>query len=67
MHSISLAKLRHGASDTTLLRVLFGERGPIGSLPFDLPRSMDAVIASDTDVPFDTADPTFRFGHGLRY
>jgi hypothetical protein len=19
------------------------------------------------DVPFDTADPTFRFGHGLRY
>ena len=28
---------------------------------------MDAVIASRSDVAFDTADPTFRFGHGLRY
>ena len=38
-----------------------------GVLPFDLPRSMDAVIASRPDVPFDTADPLFHFGHGLRY
>ncbi|MFD4422957.1 glycoside hydrolase family 3 protein [Agromyces sp. NPDC058484] len=57
----------YGASDTALLRVLFGDRGPLGSLPFDLPQSMHAVIASRTDVPFDTAEPTFRFGHGLRY
>jgi beta-glucosidase len=28
---------------------------------------MEAVIASRSDVPFDTADPVFRFGHGLRY
>jgi hypothetical protein len=28
---------------------------------------MAAVIESRTDVPFDTADPLFRFGHGLRY
>ncbi|WP_022900333.1 glycoside hydrolase family 3 N-terminal domain-containing protein [Humibacter albus] len=56
-----------GVSDAALLPVLFGDRGPQGSLPFDLPRSMDAVVASRTDVPFDTADPTFRFGHGLRY
>ncbi|WP_139417232.1 glycoside hydrolase family 3 protein [Agromyces laixinhei] len=57
----------YGASDAALLRVLFGDRSPLGSLPFDLPQSMDAVIASRTDVPFDTAEPTFRFGHGLRY
>ncbi|MFD4407685.1 glycoside hydrolase family 3 protein [Nocardia sp. NPDC058499] len=57
----------YGASDTALLRVLFGERGPQGSLPFDLPRSMDAVVAGRSDVPFDTDEPTFRFGHGLRY
>ena len=50
-----------------MLRVLFGEREPHGSLPFDLPGSMDAVIASRSDVPFDTAEPTFRFGHALRY
>lgn len=57
----------YGASDAALLRVLFGDREPLGSLPFDLPRSMRAVVASRTDVPFDTDDPTFRFGHGLRY
>lgn len=57
----------YGASDKAVLRVLFGERGPQGSLPFDLPRSDAAVIASRTDVAFDTENPTFRFGHGLQY
>lgn len=56
-----------GASDEAILDVLFGRRSPHGRLPFDLPRSMDAVAASRSDVPFDTADPTFRFGHGLSY
>jgi hypothetical protein len=28
---------------------------------------MAAVEASRSDVPFDTAEPVFRFGHGLRY
>lgn len=56
-----------GVSEPALLAVLFGESEPLGQLPFDLPRSDDAVIASDSDVPFDTNDPVFRFGHGLRY
>ncbi|WP_328351828.1 glycoside hydrolase family 3 C-terminal domain-containing protein [Mycobacterium sp. NBC_00419] len=56
-----------GVSEQALLDVLFGESEPAGSLPFDLPRSDSAVQASRTDVPFDTADPVFRFGHGLRY
>ncbi|GAB3608299.1 glycoside hydrolase family 3 N-terminal domain-containing protein [Humibacter ginsengiterrae] len=57
----------YGASDAAVLRVLFGDRSPQGALPFDLPRSMDAVLASRSDVAFDTENPTFRFGHGLRY
>ncbi|MGX1934003.1 glycoside hydrolase family 3 protein [Microbacterium resistens] len=57
----------YGASDQAVLAVLFGDRGPQGALPFDLPRSDAAVIASRSDVAFDTEDPTFRFGHGLRY
>jgi len=57
----------YGIDEAALLDVLFGEVSPRGSLPFDLPRSMDAVIASRSDVPFDTTDPVFRFGHGLRY
>jgi hypothetical protein len=28
---------------------------------------MAAVLASDSDAPFDTDDPLFRHGHGLRY
>ncbi|MFC4242482.1 glycoside hydrolase family 3 protein [Gryllotalpicola reticulitermitis] len=54
-----------GVSDRALLRGLFGERRPQGKLPFDLPRSMEAVVASRSDVPFDTESPLFRFGHGL--
>ncbi len=57
----------YGSSDESLLAVLFGDSEPRGSLPFDLPRSMAAVEASKEDVPFDTENPVFRFGHGLRY
>ncbi len=54
-----------GVSAAALLDVLSGVAGAQGRLPFDLPRSMAAVVASRPDVPFDTADPLFRFGHGL--
>jgi beta-glucosidase len=62
-----------GASTDAFLDVVFGEDGmggsvePLGRLPFDLPRSMRAVEESRSDVPFDTEDPVFRFGDGLRY
>ena len=56
-----------GASSRALLDVLFGAAEPRGRLPFDLPSSMAAVEASRPDVPFDTAEPLFRFGHGLAY
>jgi beta-glucosidase len=58
-----------GASPEAFLDVVFGEEGsgPEGKLPFDLPRSMEAVEASKEDVPFDTENPVFRFGWGLRY
>ena len=58
-----------GASTDAFLDVIFGINGtkPHGKLPFDLPRSMAAVEASKEDVPFDTENPVFRFGHGLSY
>ncbi|GAA3619878.1 glycoside hydrolase family 3 protein [Microlunatus ginsengisoli] len=59
--------LDFGASGAALLDVLSGRARPQGRLPFDLPSSMAAVVASRPDVPFDTADPLFRFGHGLSY
>ncbi|MFF9507422.1 glycoside hydrolase family 3 protein [Streptomyces sp. NPDC014724] len=56
-----------GAAEEAFVKVLFGEAEPQGNLPFDLPSSMEAVVASRSDVPFDTADPLYSFGHGLSY
>lgn len=56
-----------GSSDTVLLQTLFGELEPQGKLPFDVPSSMQAVKDSRPDTPFDTTNPTFRFGFGLRF
>ncbi|WP_341940463.1 glycoside hydrolase family 3 N-terminal domain-containing protein [Microbacterium sp. LWH10-1.2] len=54
-----------GAGADALLDVLTGAVPATGKLPFDVPSSMAAVESSRPDVPFDTADPLFRFGHGL--
>lgn len=54
-----------GVEDEIVLDAIFGYQPVNGTLPFDLPRSTAAVAASRTDVPFDTVDPVFRFGHGL--
>lgn len=65
-HAHSLI-VNFGACESASVSVLFGEEEPCGSLPFDMPSSMAAVADSRCDVPFDTADPLFRFGFGLRY
>jgi beta-glucosidase len=53
-----------GASDAALLDALTGRIPPRGRLPFELPRSMDAVRASRPDVPSDTEDPLYPYGSG---
>lgn len=53
-----------GADDDIVLDVAFGRAVAEGTLPFDLPSSMRAVEDSREDVPFDTAEPLFRCGHG---
>ncbi len=54
-----------GASDDAIADVLLGAAQARGRLPFDLPSSTRAVAESRSDVPFDTADPLFRFGDGI--
>ncbi len=56
-----------GATDRAILDVLFGRFGPEGRLPFEMPSSWEAVLNQMEDVPFDSRDPLFPFGHGLRY
>jgi beta-glucosidase len=56
-----------GASDAALLDVLFSRFAPTGKLPIELPSSMDAVRAQKPDLPYDSANPLFPFGHGLTF
>ncbi len=56
-----------GASDAALLDVVFGRAVPEGTLPFELPSSMEAVRGQKEDLPYDSASPLFPFGYGLRY
>jgi beta-glucosidase len=57
----------YGASDTAVLDVVFGKANPEGKLPFELPSSMEAVRKQKTDVPYDSDNPLYPFGFGLRY
>ncbi len=54
-----------GASDEAVADVLHGRVAAEGKLPFELPSSMDAVRAQLEDVPGDSADPLYPYGHGL--
>jgi beta-glucosidase len=56
-----------GASDTAVLDVIFGRFPPSGKLPFELPSSMEAVRRQKEDLPHDSENPLFPFGHGLTY
>jgi len=56
-----------GVSDVALLDVLVGRAKPEGKLPFELPSSMDAVLAQKSDVPHDSPRPLYPLGFGRRY
>ncbi|WP_297766038.1 glycoside hydrolase family 3 N-terminal domain-containing protein [uncultured Muriicola sp.] len=56
-----------GTSDEVLVDVLFGKKSPTGKLPFELPSSWEAVKNQKEDVPYDSKDPLYPYGHGLRY
>jgi len=56
-----------GASDAAVLDVIFGRFTPSGKLPFEMPSSMEAVRKQKEDLPYDSENPLFPFGHGLTY
>ncbi|MEZ4531026.1 MAG: glycoside hydrolase family 3 N-terminal domain-containing protein [Thermomicrobiales bacterium] len=56
-----------GASDAVVLDLIFGNSSPTGKLPFELPSSMEAVLAQRSDLPADSKDPLFPLGFGLNY
>jgi beta-glucosidase len=52
-----------GASDDALFDALSGRVQPVGRLPFELPRSMDAVRAQKSDLPHDSPSPLYPMGY----
>ncbi|MEJ1115474.1 glycoside hydrolase family 3 N-terminal domain-containing protein [Paenarthrobacter sp. CCNWLY172] len=54
-----------GVSDQALVRVLTGKANPEGRLPFELPRSTQAVLEAHSDEPGGTRDPLYAYGYGL--
>ena len=56
-----------GTSDEVLAEMVFGEKEPEGQMPFELPSSWEAVQKQLEDVPYDSENPLYPFGYGLRY
>jgi beta-glucosidase len=54
-------------TDDVILDVIFGRFSPTGTLPIEMPRSMEAVRAQKEDLPYDSENPLYPFGHGLSY
>jgi beta-glucosidase len=63
-HCAAIAAV-YGASDMAVLQALTGSVNPEGRLPFQLPRSEAAVVASRPDVPGDTEGALYECGFGL--
>jgi len=54
-------------SEKIILDLIFGEFSPTGTLPIQLPSSMQTVIEQLEDTPFDAKNPVYEYGHGLTY
>ena len=53
--------------DDIICEMIFGEFSPTGKLPIELPSSAEAVEKQFEDVPYDSENPLYPFGHGLSY
>jgi len=53
--------------DDIILELIFGKFNPSGKLPLEIPSSVQAVENQKEDVPYDSENPLYPFGHGLGY
>ncbi len=53
--------------DDIICEMIFGEFSPTGKLPIEIPSSMHAVEKQFEDMPYDSENPLYPFGHGLTY
>ncbi len=50
-----------------IFEIIFGKYAPQGKLPLELPSSVEAVEGQKEDMPYDSKDPLYPFGHSLSY
>ena len=55
------------ATGKVLLDIVFGKAKPLSRMPFELPSSMEAVRNQKEGVPYDSKNPSYKFGFGLSY
>ena len=53
--------------DDIICEMIFGEFNPSGKLPIEIPSSMQAVENQFEDMPYDSENPLYPFGHGLSF
>ena len=53
--------------DEALFDLIFGRFNPSGKLPIELPSSAEAVEEQMEDMPYDSRNPLYKFGHGLSF
>ena len=53
--------------DEIILELIFGQFNPSGKLPLEIPSSEEAVAKQLEDVPYDSENPLYEFGHGLSF
>ncbi|RKN76743.1 glycoside hydrolase family 3 protein [Ulvibacterium marinum] len=53
--------------DDIILELIFGKFNPSGKLPIEIPSSVEAVEKQLEDVPYDSENPLYPYGHGLSY
>ncbi len=56
-----------GVEEDAVVDVVFGKASPEGRLPVEFPSSPEALTQQKEDVPYDSPNPLFPFGAGLRY
>ncbi len=55
-----------GVSDEAVADVVFGKAKAEGQLPVELPRSKEAVEKQLEDLPYDSENPLYPFGAGMK-
>ncbi|NAS12588.1 glycoside hydrolase family 3 protein [Poritiphilus flavus] len=53
--------------DEIILELIYGKFNPSGKLPLEIPSSPEAVQNQLEDVPYDSKNPLYPYGHGLTF